>query len=295
MVRKVTPAQLKRMIEQQNRKYKQAVDAYNRKAKAHNQKIKRNIEEYNRQVRKYNSQQRIKRTQLNSSIQKFNQTRSGIIYSSSVTLRESTTLLERRYSDLSEYTETNELNESSPLLIDYPIQETNNSVQLFNSLSGVDNGEYIPPDELHRTIVEKSLFNVSDDLGKRWGGAIFSLNPQNPDAARHFCASVREIFIQLIDIKAPDDYVLQLNPNCQLHNGRPNRRAKIQYLLYKNSLEFTSLENFIDADIEDLLGLFRTLNDGTHGGAGTFGVQQLLKIKKRAEDSIIFISALGAN
>jgi Predicted pPIWI-associating nuclease len=52
---------------------------------------------------------------------------------------------------------------------------------------------------------------------------------------------------------------------------------------------------FVDADIEDLLTLFRTLNDGTHGSAGTFTVQQLLKLKKRAEDSILFITALNMN
>ena len=52
---------------------------------------------------------------------------------------------------------------------------------------------------------------------------------------------------------------------------------------------------FVDADVEDLLTLFRTLNDGTHGNAGTFTVQQLLKLKKRAEDSILFMTALNMN
>ena len=104
---------------------------------------------------------------------------------------------------------------------------------------------------------------------------------------------MREIFITLIDIKAPDENILQLNPNCQLHNGRPNRRAKIQYLLQRRSLESIALDNFVEADVEDLLGFFLILNDGTHGSAGTFGVQQLSKIKKRAEDAIIFLSHLG--
>lgn len=304
MVRRVTPAEYKRLIEQQNRKIKKQVDDYNRaekkrvddynrKVKDHNRKVNRSIDEYNRQARQYNSAQRTKRTQLNNAIQRFNQSNSSVIYTSSTILRESTTLLEERFNHLSDYTETNELNNSSPVLIDYPVQETNNSVQLYNSISGFDSGEYIPPSELQRTVVEDNLFQISDELGKRWGGAIYSLNPQNPDAARHFCTSVREIFIKLIDIKAPDENVLFFNPNCGIHNGRPNRRSKIQYLLHRKSLEFTALENFVDADIENLLDFFKTLNDGTHGSAGTFDVQQLLKIKKRAEDSIIFISALG--
>ncbi|MDP8201222.1 MAG: hypothetical protein P9M11_03695 [Candidatus Tenebribacter burtonii] len=312
MVRRVSPAEYKRLIEQQNRKNKKQVDDYNRaekkrvddynrKVNAHNRKVtdeynraeKKRVDDYNRQVRQYNSAQRNKRTQLNNAIQKFNQSNKTIVYTSSTILRESTTILEERFSHLSDYTETNELNNSSPILIDYPVQETNNSVQLYNSISGFDSGEYIPPSELQRTVVENNLFQISDELGKRWGGAIYSLNPQNPDAARHFCTSVREIFIKLIDIKAPDENVLLYNSNCELYEGKPNRRSKIKYLLHRKSLEFSALESFIDADIENLLGFFRTLNKGTHGSAGTFDVQQLLKIKKRAEDSIIFISALG--
>lgn len=303
MVRRVTPAEYKRLVEQHNRKIKnqindfnraekKRVDDYNRKVKEYNQNVNRSINEYNQQIRQYNSSQRTKRDQLKSAIQKFNQASNNTIYSNSIILKKSTTLLEERYSALSNYTETNELNNSSPILIDYPIQETSNSLQLYNSISGYDIGEHIAPSELQRTVVENSLFQISNELGKRWGGAIYSLNPQNPDAARHFCTSVREIFIQLIDIKAPDEDVIQLNPNCQFHDGKPNRRAKIKHLLTKKSLEFSALENFVDADIEDLLGFFRTLNDGTHGSAGTFDIQQLLKIKKRAEDSIIFLSAL---
>ena len=53
--------------------------------------------------------------------------------------------------------------------------------------------------------------------------------------------------------------------------------------------------SFVDADVDDLLLMFRHLNDGTHGSAGTFTVQQLLKLKKRAEDSIIFLTSLNGN
>ena len=329
MARRVTPAQYKQMIDKYNREVKRNnqqvqrdIDSYNRDAKRHNAQVQRDIDKYNReekkrvgdynryvkqqnreldkavntynqQVRQYNNAQRNKRNQLNTSIQKFNQSR--FITSPqnvSTTLRYTTETLEKSYQDLSNYTETNLLDNSSSILLDHPIQETENSLQLYNSLSGVDQGEYIPPTELQRSPVEDSLYSLSDELGKRWAGALYSLNPQNPDAARHFCTSVREIFIKLIDLKAPDNNVLTAIPNCELHNGRPNRRSKIHYLLKIQSLELNQLENFIDADVSDLLAFFKTLNDGTHGGAGKFNVQQLLKIKKRAEDSIIFISAL---
>jgi hypothetical protein len=44
--------------------------------------------------------------------------------------------------------------------------------------------------------------------------------------------------------------------------------------------------------INDIIALFQTLNDGTHGSAGKFSTQQLLKLKKRVEDSISFITDL---
>jgi len=310
MARRVTPAQYKQMVDKHNREVKQRnakvkrqiddynraekkrVSDYNKQVNTHNKNLNKAIDDYNRQVRQYNSAQRSKRIRLNSSIQKFNQPRLTTTHQTFI-LRESTQVLESRYQDLSNYTESNELNNSSLLLLDYPVQETDNSIQLYNSISGIDAGDFIEPTELQRSPVEHSLYSISSELGKRWGGALYSINPQNPDAARHFCTSVREIFIQLIDLKAPDQNVLNLIPNCGLHQGRPNRRSKIHYLLQMKSIGSNSLENFIEADINDLLKFFKTLNDGTHGGAGKYNVQQLLKIKKRAEDSIIFISALG--
>lgn len=55
---------------------------------------------------------------------------------------------------------------------------------------------------------------VSEDLMNRWKGAVYALNPQNPDAARHFCTSTREIFTEFIEFKAPDNAVVQYNPNA---------------------------------------------------------------------------------
>jgi hypothetical protein len=118
------------------------------------------------------------------------------------------------------------------------------------------------------------------------------LNPLNPDAGRHFCTSVREIFTEVLDVKAPDSFVISYFPNCELHQGKPNRRFKIKYILTQKSIHSETLENFVDSDIDELLSLFRTLNDGTHGSAGKFTIQQLLKLKKRVEDSIQFVTEL---
>ncbi|WP_119080864.1 hypothetical protein [Chitinophaga alhagiae] len=312
----MTPQEYKRKIDEYNRKAKQHndqvrrnVDRYNRDVKRHNDQVNRNIDQYNRDVKKayedekrriqnYNSRvQQFNNTQrqnLAKAIQKFNQ--SGLITTHTTTYvyRTSVQNLENRYVELDNYNNSQNV-ENSHLLVDYPIQETNNSVQLYNSLSGTDQGDYLEPQTLQLTEVEQKLYNLSTELGKRWEGAIYSLNPKNPDAARHFCTSVREVFIQLLNIKAPDEKVLQSFPNCTMHEGRPSRREKIKYILSAQSIASQPMVAFVDADIDDILTLFRTLNDGTHGSAGTFTVQQLLKLKKRAEDSILFITALNVN
>lgn len=311
----MTPQQYKRKIDEYNRKVKQHnakvqrdVDKYNRDVKRHNDQLiqqqnreikkvnaynKKQVDNYNRQIREYNSDQQKRRLQLQSAVNKFNQSRNSYITTrTSIVYTKSVQNLENNYEVLDNYNRTNHIEDNS-LLVDYPTQETSNSVQLYNSITGFDQGEELNPLDLNRSIVEEKLFELSSELGKRWRGALYSLNPQNPDAARHFCTSIREIFIQLIDIKAPSQKVLEYNPNALLHNGQPNRKEKIRYILTGQGNSSQELVSFIDADVDDLLTLFRTLNDGTHGSAGTFNVQQLLKLKKRAEDSIVFISALG--
>lgn len=303
--------------------YQRAIDEYNRKVRQYNQQVQRGINEYNRQVRQFNDQQKRNVDKYNQEVRRVNQenqrrvnnynnevrrfnasqrqnltramqvfNRTTLITSSHYSVsRTNVQILENRFSMLEDYNQRNIIDDET-LLVDYPTQETNNSVQLYNALTGKDAGDYIEPATLQISPVEERLFHVSSELGKRWGGALFSLNPQNPDASRHFCTSVREIFIKLLDIKAPDNLVLLRNPACELYQGRPTRREKIGYLLDSRAIINQPMIDFVDADIDDLLDFFRTLNDGTHGSAGTFSVQQLLKIKKRAEDSILFITDL---
>ena len=312
----MTPQQYKRMVDaynrkvnQHNAKVKRDIDNHNREVKRHNDRLiqqrkqdikkvndynKKQVDDYNRQVRQYNNAQRNQRSQLKSAIQKFNQSQNSFTTSKTSTVyTQSVVKLENSYEILDSYNQVNNIEDNS-LLVDCPTQETSNSVQLYNSITGVDQGDILDPNDLKRTIVEDKLYKISTELGKRWKGAIYSLSPGNPDAARHFCTSVREVFIQLFEIKAPDIEVLNFNPNCELYNGKPSRKEKIKYILTSQSNSNEHLVSFIDADVDDLLTLFRTLNNGTHGSVGTFTVQQLLKLKKRAEDSIVFISAIGA-
>jgi len=312
----MTPQQYKRMIDEYNRKVRQYNDQVKRNIENHNRDVKRyydqvnkNVNDYNREVQRVNNENKRRinkhnnevqqfnnsqRQNLARAIQKFNQPTIITYDTRTSTYKTFVQTLENRYSILENYTNRNQI-ENSNLLVDYPIQETSNSIQLYNSLIGKDPGDYLNPDTLQITEVEKRLYSVSSELGKRWAGAIYSLNPSNPDASRHFCTSVREIFIQLLDKKAPDEKVLLKFPSCSLHEGKPARREKIKFILATKSIISQPMVDFIDADVDELLSFFRTLNDGTHGSAGTFTVQQLLKMKKRAEDSILFMTALSNN
>ncbi len=300
MARKVTPAQYKQMIDKYNREVKshnqkvnQQINTYNQQVKKHNAEQKRKIDNYNREVRKVNAVREKNRQQLNQAIRKFNgslrsSTSTTIYYRESVQrLETSYTNLENRTFDNQKYTEHQE-----DLIRNYPAQEANNSVQLYNSLNGVDDGDFIDPEDLQETYIEEKLNEISADMGSRWRGALFSLNPQNPDAGRHFCTSVREVYTQILEVKAPDNMVKLAFPDCELHQGKPNRRSKIKYILTQKSLHSESFEDFVDSDIDELLSIFRTLNDGTHGSAGRFSIQQLSKLKRRVEDSIQFIAEL---
>jgi len=301
MAKIISSTKLNQAINKYNqsvRKYNTAVKKqysdYNRAVTQHNQQVKRNVDNYNREVRRFNAEQETRRQKLNREIRAFNNAKYTVRTTTTITYRESVERLQRSYFDLGQYNQSNDYYEGvhNKLFEDYPTQETENSTQLYNSLNGDETGDYIDPQELQQSYVIKNLDMISTDLGNRWKGALFSLNPNNPDACRHFCTSVREVFTQVLDIKAPDNSVMSYFSDCELYQDKPNRRYKIKYILSQKLIESEQLESFVDSDINDLLSLFKTLNDGTHGSAGRFTIQQLLKLKKRVEDSISFITNL---
>ena len=171
-------------------------------------------------------------------------------------------------------------------------RETANSVAVADSLLRDEQDEGNAAD-LSETNVTDELREIDPDLDGRWRGAVFALSPRNPDAARHFCTSAREIFVRILDVTAPDADVLASDPDCPKHDGRPTRRAKIHYLLARKGAEGGALEDFVEEDMTNILRLFRVFNDGTHGGAGRFSIGQLVAIKERVESGILFLHQIA--
>ena len=279
MVRKISMSQFRSKVRQAQNKQKQAIAKYNREVKQHNQKINRAINQYNTEVRKHNARVRANRQKIASELRRIQSNRSTIRYQ---TIRTSAITLNSQYEHLD--SRENELlsAENGSRFLDLSEKENANSLETSNILESEEGSAQIDPSLLHKTEIGNILESISPDLNNRWKGALFSLNPNNPDAARHFCTSAREVFIQIIDINAPDEHVVNLDKNCEkTDRGQPTRRAKIKYLLNKAGLLSSAAVDFVDEDVKNVLSLFRVFNDGTHGSLGTFGIDKRMAIKTR--------------
>lgn len=267
------------------RKRQREIDDYNRKARAHNERLVRAAKEHNRQVRA--NRQRLARevARLESTVRQ-----TSLPYESSVdVLRTSFRRLEESAgSSLG-------LNEE---LLDLSEGETANSVAVLNAMLAqpadieVTDGEIA---EFQRTSIANELTDVDPDLDARWRGALYALSPRNPDAARHFCTSAREMLSRLLETAATDQVVVDADPNCdRTPQGAVSRRARIRFCLRRSGSYDPALEDFVEQDIENVLALFGEFNEGTHGGAGRFGLEHLRAIKSRVEDAIRFVHRILA-
>jgi len=308
MVRRVSPSQLRSIMQQAQRKQKQAVDNYNRQVRqrnqrvkrevdkinreinAHNQKVRRDVNRYNSEVRAHNSRVRANRQRLTTELRRLETRARSTSYSS---YRTSTNVVTQAYKAIERKEDIGNFNNAHNEILEYAEREAANSAGVMNALLDEDatTAEFEnAPDEG----VLNFLKGMSSDLFNRWKGALFSLSPQNPDAARHFCTSAREVITQILEIKAPNSKVKQADENVSLTpNGTPTRRSKIAFMLKTKGLWDETLEDFILADIDNVIDLFKVFNDGTHGSAGKFTLKQLIALRSRVEDALGFLSKLS--
>lgn len=290
MARKISASQLRSKLRQAQHKTQQAIDKYNREVKRYNQQVKRVVDDYNREVRTYNSRVRANRQRIKRELAKL----SGqpIKKTQYVVYRTSVDSLYEAYTHLEQQSETQNFDPRYNRFLDLSERETANSLEVLNLLSGLEPDSEEASSEQDATLLDE-LRKISDDLDSRWQGAVYALNPRNPDAARHFCTSAREIISQILELRAPDADVISSMPSCdRTDQGKPTRRAKLKFLLTRKGMIQDVLEEFVEQDMENIVQLFRVFNDGTHGSAGTFSFQQLNSIKKRVEDGIMFLAEI---
>lgn len=314
MVRVVSPSEYARLVREEQRRRQQAIDRHNAEVRRVNDANRRAFNEYNRQVDDYNREVRRRQDNARRAIDNYNRgarvhnsrvlanrqrlvaainsLRRQPVVTQYVTFRTSVEEVSNAYVRL-EGQHNPGLGPTYDRLLDLSEREAANSVEAMNTLLGEPPHADGPADELVDARLTDELRGMSPDLDDRWKGAVYALNPQNPDAARHFCTSAREIITQILDIHAPDSEVIHLLPDCdRTRQGTPTRRSKVRFFLKRKGMSIDALEDFVEQDMENVVQLFRVFNDGTHGSAGTFDLRELKVIQKRVEDGIYFLSRI---
>lgn len=278
------------MIRQAEQKQKRAIQDYNRAVTKHNREAKRAVEDHNRQVRAHNAEVRRNRQRLGTALDKLSR-QPAVSVRTHTTYRVSVQTLQSSFQRLESAPARAGWGSVGDGLFDLAEGEAANSVESLNAL--IQSPEVEDYASVTETTLVNELTELSPDLDRRWRGALYALNPANPDAARHFCTSSREILVSILDIEAPDAVVLERIRNCPTtSDGRPTRRAKIRFCLERKALTTPELVDFVDDDLGNVSTLFRVFNDGTHGSAGAISLGQLAALKVRVEDAIRFLHRL---
>ena len=241
--------------------------------------------EMNRELRKYNT--KVQRNR-NTIARELSRLQSHTTVKSAYAISLST--MHRYYTDIDSMYGDCVVTPRQEYILDLVEREQVNSLITANAIQN----DQFSDENIEDIEIGNKLLNVSEDLNNRWRGAVFAMSPQNPDAARHFCTSAREIFTEFIELMAPDSNVFAFNPDCErTDRGNATRREKIKYMM-RNVNIHSSIIDFAEADITNILELFHVLSDGTHGAAGRYEFQKLVQVKKRVEQGINFLCEISA-
>ncbi|MGP3699067.1 pPIWI-associating nuclease domain-containing protein [Rhodobacter sp. NSM] len=310
MARRMTPSQFRSALRQREQKINQAINklnqankkaisAYNAIVRAHNAEVKRRrqayltaVAQYNHAVALHNSKAQVRQPET----QKLIVSMRAPTRTNYVSTRTTSIEVLQRFEQVAVETPRTEEHKD---LISMAAVERDNAALLARILFPDEEGAappHLDDENEPPTGILSYLSDLSEDLLLRWKGAMFALNPANPDAARHFCTSAREIFTEILERWADDREVIEANPQCQKtpQGTKPTRRAKIQYLLEKKGADTAEMIGFVDADIENVVQLFAEFNQGTHGPARKFAFEQLQAIRRRVEGGIMFLATIAA-
>ena len=275
MVRRISTTQLRSKLRQAQNRQRQAVRKYNQA-----------VRNFNSKARLHNSRVRANRDRLRRELQKLEHAATQTRY---ISFRTSVEAVQRSYMVLEQRADANLYDDRYSRILDLSESETANSVSVINVL----HGETPEPHHEHQIVssgIDPILAQLSPEIRDRWQGALFALNPSNPDAARHFCTSSRELLTAILEQHATDREVLAKLPNCDLtQQGKPTRRSKIRFLLRRSGMADDALTNFVETDMDDIVQLFHAFNDAAHGSAGRFSQSQLQAIRARVEDAVFFL------
>ena len=303
-----SPSQIQAELRRLQQRQRQAVRDYNREVEKYNhavrkavsdhnsdvRKVNRAIGQYNTAARMHNTKVRANRERLRREVARLN--RAPRTQTVRLTYRASVERLTTSFGVLEREAEAQGWADTD--VFDFTSAEAANSVAALNALLA-DDAVADPTEEeieaLQATRIGSELAVLDADLDRRWRGALFALNARNPDAARHFCTSAREMLADILSTVAPSERVLAEDPACErTDQGTVSRRARIQYCLRRSGLALDSISDFVETDIDNVIALFGEFNSGTHGSAGQFSLDQLRTLKGRVEDAVLFVLRIAS-
>ena len=282
MPRRISSSQLRSKIRDAQTRARQSQNKQRQATNRYNQAVR----DYNRAATSHNARVRANRERLRRELTRLARSMSQPRYAS---FRVSVDAVQHSYEILESRTDNNLYDDRYTPLLDLSAREAANSVRVLNALQG-EAPETEEDEEVLTSETDRIVSAISPEIRDRWRGALFALDPRNPDAARHFCTSAREIVTVILDTHAKDEDVTTTLTDCDFTpHGTPTRRTKIRYLLARNGASDDAMTDFVDSDIRDVVELFRVFNDGTHGAPGRFSHAQLLSIRARVEGAVTFL------
>lgn len=288
MPKKFNASQFRSKMQQAQRKIDRAVNDYNRAVRNYNAGVRKFVNDYNAAVRRHNANVRHNRQVIQNQLRKLNSSTSTTRYT---VYTASTASMHRYYSSINSiYPEGAEVSPVQERILDAVEQEQACSLTTANVVMSEQ-----PSEEINDGVeITDKLAGISEDLMNRWKGAVFAINPANPDAARHFCTSARELFTEFLEAKAPDEAVFAYKPNAEkTQQGNATRKEKIRYMM-RNAEMDDAVADYADEDINNIVELFKVFNGATHGVAGKYEYTKLLQVRARVEQGINFLCALCA-
>lgn len=124
-----------------------------------------------------------------------------------------------------------------------------------------------------------------------YDGAIEALKGGEADKHRHVCTSLRELVIHAIHKLAPDNDVVRWASKKYLRDGKPTRRARIQYIC--RNIDTGSFTMFVNSDVKSALEFIDLLSKGTHSIPSPFTDAQLSALVSRAEGLLLFLADIS--
>ena len=136
--------------------------------------------------------------------------------------------------------------------------------------------------------IEALLSQFDKSLIKLWQGATQAVTSSNPDAARHYSISLRELLTHIIHRLAPDDQIRSWSDSPELyHDGKLTRRARLLYIC--RGINHEPFSRFLRKDIDSILACFELFQEGAHAIDANLSTIQLDLLRIRTESSIRFL------